>query len=214
VAGYESSDLLAWFNRLAGRPDSDALTDPVKYQWLADAQQSVVSRIAAIIPRVLYGAPALLTTADSGKTFTFGTDTNGDAITPMGKVGIYTSLESVPDSPWVEGVDYLAEGVRIRIPGNQAYAGSLYWRGITPPVDLSASVEPVLQPPPARELIVLKAVQDFAESAEQDLTLAAAMHGRFTLAFASWMLTYRTQYRSGGVLAPLTSSSSSALGVL
>ena len=206
MAGNSSADLLAMFNRLAGRPDSDAITDPEKYQWLADAQQTVVSEIAAIAPHVLIGAPIAMTTADGGQTWTFGTDVNGNAILPLGKTGVYPSLVSIPDDPWAQEFDYLNEGTRIRLPGNASYPGPLYWQGITPPVDLTATVQPVLNPPAARELIAIKAVKDFAESAEQNQALAAAMAARWAHAFPRWMLALRTQFRSGGALAPLVAS--------
>lgn len=196
------------FNRLAGRPDSDAITDPEKYQWLADAQQSVVQEIAGVFPQCLYGPPAALVTADSGMTFTFGTDVNSNAIFPMGKVGIYDSVAAIPDDPWSEGIDYLSEGARIRLPGNTQFVGTLYWRGITPPVTLDASTPPAINPPAARELIVIKAVKDFAEAAEQNLDLAAAMAARWAHTWPRWCLVFKTQYRSGGVLEPLALSSS------
>jgi hypothetical protein len=206
MAGYASADLLATFNRLAGRPDADAIDDPTKYQWLADAQQAVVAKIASIAPFVLYGPPTVLTSPDGGYTFTFGTDANGNAIAPMGKVAIYSSLASIPDNGWTEGTDFLNEGVRIRLPNNMVYSGPLYWRGAIPPTTLDATTEPVLMPPPSRLLIAIQAVQDFAESAEQNLQLAAAMASRFATEFPTWMTVYRKQFRLGGVLNDFTSS--------
>ena len=204
MAGFAAADLLDLFNRLAGRPAADAMSDTEKYRWLSDAQQAVVAEIAAIAPSALTAAPAAMTTTDEGATFTFGTDLNGQPLMPIGKVGIYASLSSVPDDPWSEETDYLNEGWRIRLPNNSRYAGTLYWRGVTPPPDLSATVEPTLMPPAARELIVVRAVKDFAESAEQNLDLAAAMAARWAHSFPRWLLTYRTQFRSGGGLAPLS----------
>lgn len=144
-----------------------------------------------------------MTTSDGGFTFDFGTDSNGYALFPLGKVGIYTSLTAVPSSPWTEGIDYLDEGSRIRIPSNRTYAGSLYWRGITPPPDISATSEPSLFPAPARELISIRAVKAFAQAGNINPDLAAQMAEQDARAFPRWMLVLRTQFRSGGALMPL-----------
>lgn len=206
MATWDSAYLLGQFNRLAARPDTDAITSATKYIWLAEAQNEVVADIASRSPNVLYGAPAALSTSDGGFTFTFGTDSNGYALFPMGKVGIYPTLNSIPDIPWNEGVDYLNEGIRIRIPNNRTYAGTLYWRGITPPPDISASTQPSLFPEMARELITMTAVKNFAQAGNLDPELAQQMMDQYSRAFPRWMLVYRTQFRNGGALGALTSS--------
>lgn len=202
--GWQSADLLTRFNQLAGRPSGDAITDPTKYQFLADAQQAVITKIAGIYPRSLYGAPTAMTTADGGFTWTFGTDGDGYALFPMGKAGIYSSLAAVPDYPWVPGVDYLDEGVQIRLPNNRSWAGTLYWYGITPPQELSATVQPVLQPPSARTLIVSEAVRKFATTAVRNADLAAMAAQEFDREFGPIMALLRRHFRGGGALGPLT----------
>src|SRR2546421_272803 len=128
MANWDSADLLALFNQKTQRPANDPVTDATKYGYLAKAQGSVVADIAGICPWVLYGAPQACVTADQ-KVFTFGTDADGQPVTPVGRVGIYASLTAVPDSPLAQGRDYLAEGSQIRIPNNGTYSGTLYWRG-------------------------------------------------------------------------------------
>ena len=140
---------------------------------------------------------SLLITADN-KTFTFGTDTNGYALFPSGKVKIYPTLASVPDSPLREGVDYLQEGTQLRIPHDSTYTGALYWRGIPPVADISATVQPALMPPPARSLIVLEAARMFQQDQPAD---AALLTQEYAHEFARWMLVYKTQFRSGGGVA-------------
>lgn len=148
-----------------------------------------------------------MSTTDS-QVFTFGTDTNGYAIAPIGKVGIYTDLNSIPDYPWREGVDFIRAGATaIRIPNNNVYTGTLYWVGITPPADIDATHQPALFPESSRVLIAIRAAYDFATEANRNPDLAAQMAVRYGEPlsgnkgqFAHWLTTWRTQYRSGGVL--------------
>lgn len=202
MATYDSAYLLDWFNRYAGRAESDGVTNETKYKYLTDAQNEVVGEIAGRWPHVLYGPARPLTTVD-GKVFTFGPDSNGYPLSPLGKVGIYPSTGSIPDYPWIEGIDYLNEGHQIRIPNDRVHMGALYWRGITPPADITATTQPALLPPPARELIVIRAVKNFAQSGNLNPDLAAQMAEQWARAFPLQMLTYKTQFRSGGALAPL-----------
>lgn len=212
MATFDSPYLLALFNRLAGRPTADAVTDVTKYQWLNEAQQELVSAMAAVCPNVLYptGALPTMSTVDSS-IFTFGTDTNGYPIAPIGKAGLYTSLQHVPDTPWREGVDYLNEGSQIRIPSNGTYTGTLYWRGITMPADLDATHAPALYPAASRVLLAYLATMNFSTAFTVNLPLADEMRaylgtpwGQGPGAFARWCLTWRTQFRAGGVLGTIT----------
>lgn len=162
----------------------------------------MVADIAARIPKVLYGPPTQLVTADN-KVFTFGTpDPDGYAIVPIGKVRIFPTLSAVPDYPWVEGYDYLDEGTQIRIPHDRTYAGTLYYRGIVQPKDIAAggTNEPVLMPEASRELIVIEAVRDYASQGSRLPQLAADKASEYAREFARWMLVWRTQFSSGGAL--------------
>lgn len=161
----------------------------------------------------MYGAPTALTTADN-KVFTFGApDPDGYPIVPIGKVRIYTSLASVPTSPWTEGVDYLNEGSQIRIPNNNSYTGTLYYRGINQPKDIAAggSNEPALLPEASRELIVIEAVRDFASQGQRLPDLAGAKQQEFDREFARWMLVWKTQFSSGGALGAYPSTLQASL---
>lgn len=173
--GWQSSDLLTRFNAYAGRPTTDAITDAQKYLRLADGQEAVLLEIAAVSPKQLYGAPTAMTSADGGYTWTFGVDGNGYQNFPLGNAQIFPSLAAVPDYPWRPGVDYLDEGTQIRTPNNVPWSGTLYWYGITAPQQISASVQPVIQPPQARVLIVIKAVEIFAEEYLRNAALADQM---------------------------------------
>ena len=208
AATYDSADLLSSFNAFAGRPSSgDAITDATKYARLAKAQNQVVTDIASrhpecLYPTAAYGSYPTCTTTDN-QIFTFGTDSNGYAVVPLGKTRIFPSLGSIPDSPWIPGRDYLDEGSQIRIPNNRSYAGTLYWRGITQPVDIDATHQPALKPEASRMLIVYRAVSDFLREGKRDVEGSAQYDGQYNNEFARWMLTWRTQFKGGGVLAPL-----------
>ena len=193
--GWNSADLLRRFNVLAGRPDADGMTPAKKFAYLADAQDSVLTKIASIVPNVLYGAPAALTSSDGGYTWTFGTDGDGYELFPIGKAHIYPDLQSIPTAPLRPGIDYLDEGTRIRMPNQVPWDGTLYWYGITPPGLLSATVAPVLQPPSARILIVIEAVMQFAESAGRDPNLADQMRVRWARDWGPSMTMIRTHLR-------------------
>lgn len=198
---WSSIDLLARFNRLAGRPDADAVTPATKYGYLADAEQYVITRIAGISAKTLYGAPFALTTSDGGLTFTFGTDGNGYDLFPMGRAKIYPSLQAIPGGEWVPGRDYLDEGIRIRMPNASPYTGTLYMYGVTPTQQIGPNVESVLYPPQIRMLDVIEAVKNFSESGPvRNAELADRMTLRFEQEFAQSMTLIRKHFASGGVL--------------
>ena len=208
MAAWDSADLLDQFNKLAGRPAVDSgIPDPAKYARLARSQRRVIGAIAAVAPHVLYPTAGYssyptLSTADN-QIFTFGTDADGNPISPLGKTEIFTDLANIPDFPWMEGIDYLNEGTQIRIPNDGTWTGTLYWRGITAPANLDATHQPVLFPPPSRELIVVDAVRQFALEGGRNPTLAALMKqeyddGRGGGLWPMWCMTWRTAFRQGG----------------
>lgn len=205
MATWDSADLLAQFNRKAARPAADAITDPSKYQRLTAAQSRVIAMIAgvapyALYPKVAYSSLPTLSTSDN-QVFTFGTDSNGYAITPFGKAQVYRALNDIPDYPLVEGYDYVNEGTQIRIPNNRTYSGPLYWRGATPPTDIDATHQPSLLPEGARELIVIDAVRQFATEGGRNPELAALMQAEWNQAWPTWCLVFRTQFKQGGALS-------------
>lgn len=199
---WESARCLAKFNELSGRPVSnDPMTDAAKYQRLTDAQNEVIQDIAprapkSLVSKAVAASTPTLTTTDN-KIFTFGTDANGDPLVPIGRVRIFPALTDIPDHPWVENVDYLNEVTQIRIPNNRTYSGTLYWRGMAPVADITASVAPSLQPPPARVLICYKAVEVLGREATRDSDLADRMKALYDEAFARWCLVWKTQMSSG-----------------
>lgn len=205
MSTWDSAYLLQSFNRKAGRPSTDDITDASKYQRLSDAQNRIVALLQAVAPESLYpkvgyGSLPTLTTTDH-QVFTFGTDPSGYALFPMGKGGIYASLNDIPGAPWRPGVDYILEGTQIRIPNNGTWSGPLYWYGVTAPPDITAIVQPSLFPEAARELIVIEAVRQFSQEYLRNPALTDEMLNEFdTRAWPTWTLTWKTQFRAGGAL--------------
>lgn len=219
MATWDSADLLLLFNEKAGRPASgDAITDARKYARLSKSQNRVIAMMVAVVPnslypKVAYGSLPTLTTTDN-QVYTFGTDSNGYAKFPMGKGGIYTSLNDIPNFPLVEGQDFITEGTQIRSLNNGVLPATLYWYGIAQPPDISSggSAEPSLFPEASRELIVIDAVRQFAMEGNRNADLAASMAAEWGAAWPTWCLTWRTQFRKGGALNVFSGMQLAALG--
>lgn len=168
MANYDSADLLSRFEMHSGRPSSDAsLSTAQKYQYLSDAQLEVARILMVHAPHAMMTAPALMTTADSGATYTFA-----GGITPLGAVQIYDALNGRllrPCTNWDSSGDYVWEGSKIRIPkgGTRTFASGPYARYVTAPTVLDGSTAPTLTPDNARILIVYKALEMWASGRGQ-----------------------------------------------
>ena len=161
---YESAaELLTGFDFWSMRSDTDeSISDATKYILLEQAQKHVYGVFAVHVPEVLYGAPAKLTTADSGLTYTFP---NSDF--PSGNVEIRASRNGallIPTTDWGDG-DYVWEGNLIRTPNGKTrtYADGPYARYVVPAGTLDASNAPTLSPAKARILILYYALYMWAE---------------------------------------------------
>lgn len=169
---WDSLNLVRKCINRARRPDTDEEmleSDGVTNAWydlLSEAQDHWVRRIAAIYPEALYGAPVKLTTADGGYTYTFGNDADGQPIFPIGHVELRESRTGrvlIPGADWQDN-DFVMEGNKIRIPNGRTktFTSGPYARFVAPPTNISAAVQPVINPPQARVLIVLRAVITWA----------------------------------------------------
>lgn len=158
MALWDRAWMLAEAKALLNRPSSDlGMSDTIWYQFLTTGQAKWFEIIAAHAPHVLYAAPELLTTADSGATYTF-------ASTPFpgGSIELRASrsgqvLSIGPE--WDDSVDFTWEGDKLRVPGGRTrtFSGGPYARYIAAPSAIDASTEPTLKPPAARRLIVFDA---------------------------------------------------------
>ncbi len=107
-------------------------------------------------------APTLMTSADSNETYTFGNDADSVALVPLAVV-IYAKKDGRilrPGTYWDNAADYVWEGDRIRFARGKvkAFSDGPYARFITPPGEISGSIEPTLKPKRARALLVYRAV--------------------------------------------------------
>lgn len=166
MAQYDTAELLARCILQAQVPSSVTFPTAANwYTWMTDAQVAIKSDLAVEMPAAMMNAPTLMSSADSGATYTFGTDAGSNPIYPIGRVDIYRSLSDVPDNPMTPGVDYLMEGYRIRAPRNGTMSAP-YGRWVTPAYKIDASTEPTL-PLHARPLIVYLACAYYASSGGQ-----------------------------------------------
>lgn len=218
--GYTSTGLLSRFNLWAGRPDSvtnpsavDAIPDAVKYMYLADGEQYTIGRISSISAKILYGAPRAMQTSDGGLTWTFGYDDDGNLMFPMGRTSIYTALACLPSFALRPDYDYLDEGTRIRCMNNVPITGPLYWYGLQPTGQMSATNQPVLQPAPMNVLSVIKAVAAFAEAGNiRNAALSDRMTLRYEREFGPLMTLVRKHLRGSGPGGRLLSPFAAAFG--
>lgn len=164
---FASADLLSDFKFFANRTSNDAsLTDAQIYRLLTLGQQQVAASIAAVFPRQMMGAPALMTTSDAGVTYVIsGTDEDGDSPTPFGHAEVYATNPNGGElfgSSYAGGGwgDFVLEGNTLRAAGGQArtFAAGPYIRYVAMPGTLSASSAPTLKPAAARPLIVYRAL--------------------------------------------------------
>ena len=202
MALYSSSDLLDRFRRYADRPSTDEdLLDADIYAYLTDAQVQVVGELAALFPRLLMSAPTLMTTADSGVTYTVGTDSEGATIYPFGHAEVYAQAtngqEMYGSTYGAYNGDFVFEGGAIRVPsGNtRTFNSGPYIRYVALPITISASVEPILNPKQVRVLLLYRALVLWANTGgHRDPRPFEDMYQ------TAWLGSNRT----GGLLAMLT----------
>lgn len=203
MAQFDSADLLAQFELYANRPSTDeALTAAQKYRFLSDAQQDILAELATIAPKSQMSAPTLLTSADGGVTYTFGTDVDGNAIYPLA-CEVYARVDGreLFASSWERGGDFVIEGDRIRSPGNRAitYSSGPYARFVRADAQINGSSEPVLKPVMARKLILFRALLKWAAVGGRiDPTPWA---DEYAQTWKKWLPAFRTQFTSEPVVA-------------
>ena len=129
---------------------------------LSVAQDHWFGQFALHCPWILMSAPTLLVTADSNETWTFGTDVDSVNIVPLSVV-VYTKKDGRimrPGTYWDSAADYVWEGDKIRFARGKtkSFTDGPYARFITPPDNISSSVQPTFKPKRARILLVYRAV--------------------------------------------------------
>ena len=196
MADWDSADLLARTRRYINRPDDDELvTDAFVYALLTEAQTEVMGELAALAPLSQMGAPVLLTSSDGGVTYTFGTDANGYAIFPLA-CEVYGTVNGreLRACSWLSWGDFVIEGDKIRMPGNQAqtFESGPYARFVRADASISASTEPILKPAPARILLVYRALAKYA--AVGGMRDPKPWEEQYSEAWKRWLPAIRTQF--------------------
>lgn len=162
---YGRDDLHTRFLRYADRPDSDEdLSADDIDGYLTDAQNQIVAELAALFPRLLMGAPELMTTNDGGLTYTLGPDAEGHLIYPFGHAELYAQaangMELYASNYGSYDGDFVFEGGKVRVPaGNtRSFASGPYIRYVALPLKVDETNEPILQPKQLRLLILYRAL--------------------------------------------------------
>lgn len=202
---WDGPAVLAAFKREAGLNDANEYDDTLDlYPACSRGQVKLFEYVAARYPNPLYPAPFTLTPSADRKTFSFGNDSAGNAILPIGAVQIATTPKAFSGdsfSGWEEGRDFYDEGDHIRLTSDRTYSGTLYARAVLTPPDITAVQPPVINPASARSWIAVFAAREFAGEGNQNPALVDAMQrkidDRYT-GIAGLMLTYRKRYQSGG----------------
>jgi hypothetical protein len=163
VADYDSAWCLARFRKITGTSSNAAdATDADAYVLLSNAQRRLIELLSAIAPHSNMDAPQVLTTADSGATYTL-------ASYPLSHLELYDRATSGnPIFPVGYGQNttdgYVLEGQTIRWPGGatRTFANGLYARYVKVPLSMSAAVEPVVRPADARLAMCYDAASEWA----------------------------------------------------
>jgi hypothetical protein len=161
VTAFDSADLLAQLADTLNLPTTREVTDPQLYTLLSNGQRRVMQQLAMHVPHSNYLAPELMTTTDSGATYTF-------LYYPMGHAEIRESRDGLvlyPVSDWDDYSDgYVMEGQTIRWPNGRTrtFSAGPYARYVRVPDVISASVEPILKPVHGRMAIVYDAASEYA----------------------------------------------------
>ncbi len=179
--------------------------DPDLYAFLTDAENAVKQDLAPRIPHVLNQQTAM-TTADGGLTYTFGTDSEGNAIYPLGQVEVFAQAADVPYYPLRPYEDFIPEGDNIRMPNNAPRtfpSGGPVARFIPLTLKIDGSTNPTLLPFQLRELVVIEAARRYAIAAKQG-DLAAAASQDYAVALQRNLTVFQTQYSTAGMAAVRT----------
>lgn len=161
MAQYDRADLVRRFRRHTKRPATDASLDLESdiYPYLSDAQRYIAGQLAIHVPQANRAVKELMTTADSGLTYSISSN-------PIGKVDIYYSLTKpdplTPGEAWQTNADFEWEGLdTIRMIRNTERTdfpdGAPYAHYVPEPDDIDASTEPSIVPAFVRILIPIRA---------------------------------------------------------
>lgn len=167
MATFDVADCVAHIRRYCRIPDvTEYPSADDLYTFLRDAENRVKHELGSVAPEVLYNAPTLLTSADGGYTYTFGTDSGSNAIAPIGHVRLFASKQHIPFEPLESGIEYVWEGTKVRMVQNapRTFADGPYAQWIAPTLVIDGSSNTMTLPVQLRMLAVHDACQRYAMS--------------------------------------------------
>lgn len=196
MALWDTADLVARVKRYINRPTTDELvTMDLIYALLTEAQTEELADLAAIAPTSQMGAPVLLTSADGGVTYTFGTDANAHPVFPLAcEVYAEVNGREMRACSWDWMGDFVVEGDRIRMPRNipVVFTAGPYARFVRADSPIDGSTEPILKPAASRIILVWKTLIKFA--AIGGIRDPAPFEENYAASKRQWVTAIRTQF--------------------
>lgn len=202
MAYLDSADIVRRALLRLGRPASDeaftvSVANDVLYDFATEGQDRITKKLGVHVPDAVWTVPTALTTADAGKTFTFGTDADSAAIFAFGHFSVYAQRTDIPDTPLTNGIDYTVEGALIRMPNNttRTFPDSGPWcQYVAPSNVISSSTQPTI-PKIARLALVSEVARRGAQRLGVD---PSPYEAEFQSDFLDILATVKTQSSGKG----------------
>ena len=167
MASLDVADCITEIKRICRIPDvTEYPASSDYYAMLRNAENRVKRDAGMLCPNALWGSPTLLTSADGGYTYTFGTDGGSNAIEPIGQVAIYRNKANIPFYPMVSNEEYVYESGKIRMTENvpRTFGDGPYAQFITPTYVIDGSSNTMTLPYQWRMCAVYDACAQYALS--------------------------------------------------
>lgn len=164
------------------------------YDFASEAQDRVTKLVATFVPDALWTVPTAITSADSGKTYTFGTDVDTAAIFALGHYRVYATRADIPDNPLRPGDEFTVEGTLIRIPNNNTRTftdSGPYIQYVAPSNVIASGTQPTV-PKIARPAMISDATRRCAERLGESQK-AAEQEGQFMSDWIELLAAIKTQ---------------------
>ena len=163
MATWDASDVVARVKLYAGLPtNTEEMADADWYSLATEAEREWVGIMTQQYPNLMMGAPVLMSSEDSGKTYHLTS-----SATPLA-IQVFDAPNGAllrPGAYWDADAGYVWEGVRIRMPKNatRTFADGPYARYVAQPTAaLSATGTMTLLPDYARILVVYRTLAKWA----------------------------------------------------
>jgi hypothetical protein len=202
MALWDKSDLLARCVRDSRTPSTTTFPASADwYAWLTDAESLWKPKLAGRYPNDMWSAPTLMTSSDSGVTYSISGETAPLAIEVYaGLTGPRLRVGQFDDS----NADYVWELSQIRMVMNtpRTFAAGPYCRYVSAPGTIDASTDSTMFPSWTRRILVARALISWARASEKDAAPFEAaeieMWGQMEEALKQSNVTYGDAANRGG----------------